>query len=194
MDEEMRKILVETSARHIHLTNEAVGILYGKDAVLIEKKALSQPGQYAAGNEKLTLVGPKGSLTASVLGPVRSKNQVELSFSDARALGLKDVPVRESGDVAGSTGIKIVGPAGEIDISEGVIIAKRHIHFNPQQASEFGVADKQVVSVKIEGERALVFGEVVCRVHPNFELAMHIDTDESNAACAFGECYGEIIK
>lgn len=190
----MRKILVETSARHIHLTNEAVGILYGKDAVLIEKKALSQPGQYAAGNEKLTLVGPKGSLTASVLGPVRSKNQVELSFSDARALGLKDVPVRESGDVAGSTGIKIVGPAGEIDISEGVIIAKRHIHFNPQQASEFGVADKQVVSVKIEGERALVFGEVVCRVHPNFELAMHIDTDESNAACAFGECYGEIIK
>ncbi len=187
------KVLVETSARHIHLTEEAVKALYGADATLTVKKMLSQPGQYACGNEKITLVGPKGQLTVSVLGPTRKANQVELSFTDARALGLKSVPVRESGDVAGTPGLKMVGPAGEVDIAEGVIIAKRHIHMTPEDAVAFGVTDKQVVKVKIDSDRTTVFDDVVCRVHPTYALAMHIDTDECNAACAFGEVYGEVI-
>ncbi len=189
-----KKVLVETSARHIHLTEEAVKALYGKDAELTVKKDLSQPGQFAAGNEKITLVGPKGTLAVSVLGPTRPANQVELSFTDARALGLKAVPVRESGDTAGTPGLKMVGPAGEIEITEGVIIAKRHIHMTPADAEAFGVADKQVVKVKVTSEaRTTIFDDVVCRVSPKFALAMHIDTDECNAAAAFGEVYGEVL-
>ncbi len=187
------KVLVETSARHIHLTEEAVKALYGADATLTVKKMLSQPGQYACGNEKITLVGPKGQLTVSVLGPTRKANQVELSFTDARALGLKSVPVRESGDVAGTPGLKMVVPAGEGDSAEGVSIAKRHIHMTPEDAAAFGVTDKQVVKVKINSDRTTIFDDVVCRVHPTYALAMHIDTDECNAACAFGEVYGEVI-
>ena len=189
------KVLVETSARHIHLTAEAVEALYGAGAELTPKKMLSQPGQFAAENAKITLVGPKGSLAVSVLGPVRKANQVELSFSDARALGLKSVPVRESGDVAGTPGLKMVGPAGEVELNEGVVIAKRHIHMTPADAEAFGIEDKQIVKVKIESEaRTTIFDDVVCRVHPTYALAMHIDTDECNAAAAFGEVYGEVIK
>lgn len=188
------KFIVETSARHIHLTTEAVETLYGKGAELLFKKALSQPGQFATANEKITLVGPKGTLSVSVLGPVRSANQVELSYTDARTLGLKDVPVRESGDLDGTPGLKLVGPAGELTIDSGVIIAKRHIHFNPEEAAAFGIQDKQIVSVKLDTARPLIFGDVVCRVSPKFSLAMHIDTDECNAASAFGEVYGEIIQ
>lgn len=187
------KVLVETSARHIHLTAEAVEILYGKGAELTVKKMLSQPGQFASGNDKITLVGPKGTLAVSVLGPVRKANQVELSYSDARALGLSGVPVRESGDLAGTPGLKMVGPAGEIEIEEGVIIAKRHIHFHTKDAEALGVKDKQIVSVKLDTDRPVVFGDVVCRVSDNYALAMHIDTDECNAASAFGTVYGEIV-
>ena len=188
------KVLVETSARHIHLTAEAVEILYGKGAELTVKKMLSQPGQFATGNDKITLVGPKGNLAVSVLGPVRPANQVELSYSDARALGIAGVPVRESGDVAGTPGLKMVGPAGEVEIAEGVIIAKRHIHMTPADAEAFGIQDKQIVKVKIENDaRTTIFDDVVCRVNPTFALAMHIDTDECNAACAFGTVYGEIV-
>ena len=140
-----KKVLVETSARHIHLTDEAVAALYGADAKLEVKKMLSQPGQFATANEKLKVVGPKGELMLSVLGPTRKANQVELSFTDARALGLKNVPVRESGDVAGTPGVKLVGPAGEIEISEGCIIAKRHIHFDTASAEAMGIKDKQPV-------------------------------------------------
>lgn len=188
-----KKVLVETSARHIHLTKEAVEALYGKGAELTVKKMLSQPGQFACANEKITLVGPKGNLAVSVLGPERKSNQVELSYTDARALGLAGVPVRESGDTAGTPGLKLVGPAGEITIDEGVIIAKRHIHMTPADAEAFGVKDKQVVKVKINSERSLIFDDVVVRVNPNFALAMHIDTDECNAASAFGEVYGEVL-
>ena len=187
------KVLVETSARHIHLTEDAVKALYGDGAELIVKKMLSQPGQFATANDKITLVGPKGTLAVSVLGPTRKANQVELSYSDARALGLKAVPVRESGDVANTPGLKMVGPAGEIEIDEGVIIAKRHIHMTPADAEAMGIADKQVVQVKINSERTTIFDDVVCRVHPNFALAMHIDTDECNASGAFGEVWGEIL-
>ncbi len=188
------KVLVETSARHIHLTEEAVEVLYGKGAELTVKKMLSQPGQFATANDKITLVGPKGTLAVSVLGPTRKANQVELSYTDARSLGLKAVPVRESGDVAGTPGLKMVGPAGEIEINEGVIIAKRHIHMTPADAEAFGIQDKQIVKVKVASEnRTTIFDDVVCRVHPTYALAMHIDTDECNAAGAFGEVYGEVI-
>ena len=189
------KFLVETSARHIHLTPEAIETLYGKGAELIVKKMLSQPGQFATANDKIKLVGPKGELMVSVLGPARKACQVELSFTDARALGLKDVPVRESGDVAGTPGIKLVGPAGELEIAEGCIIAKRHVHMTPADAAAFGVANGQIVSVKVDtGKgRAVVFADTVIRVSDKFALAMHIDTDECNAAAAFGEVRGEIV-
>ena len=188
------KILVETSARHVHLTKEAVAALYGEGAELIVKKMLSQPGQFATANDKLKLVGPKGEMMVSVLGPTRPANQVELSFTDARALGLKGVPVRESGDVAGTPGIKLVGPEGEIDIDEGCIIAKRHIHMTPADAEGLGVTNGEVVKVLVKSERTTIFDDVVVRVSPSYALAMHIDTDECNAAAAFGEIYGEIVK
>lgn len=188
------KILVETSARHAHLSEEHIEILFGKGAKLTHKKDLSQPGQFAC-EERVTIVGPKKSIpNVIILGPARPSTQVEVSFTDARTLGL-DAPVRESGDIAGSAGCKIIGPAGEVEITEGVIVAKRHIHITPADAEAFGVEDKQVVSVKIENDsRTTIFGDVVCRVSPKFAAAMHIDTDESNAACAFGTVYGEIIK
>ena len=191
---EMAKVIVETSARHVHVTKEHLAILFGEDHKLTHKKDLSQPGQFAC-EERVTLVGPKKSIpNVSILGPERSATQVEVSFTDARTLGLTP-PVRESGDIAGSAGCKIVGPEGEIEITEGVIVAKRHIHLTPADAEEFGVEDKQIVSVKIDTEgRSLVFGDVVIRVSPKFAAAMHIDTDEANAACAFGNVYGEIIK
>ena len=188
------KVLVETSARHIHLTAEAVEILYGKGAELTVKKMLSQPGQFATGNEKIKLVGPKGTLMVSVLGPTRPANQVELSLTDARTIGVAGVPVRGSGDVAGSVGCKIEGPCGSIEIAEGVIAAKRHIHMTPADAEELGVTDKEIVKVRLDTARPLIFDDVVVRVNKNFALAMHIDTDESNAACAFGTVYGEIVK
>ena len=175
------KILVETSARHIHLTQETVEKLFGEGYQLTVKKMLSQPGQFAT-NEKLTIVGPKGELKASVLGPVRKANQVELSLTDARTIGVKAL-VRESGDIEGTEGCKLVGPCGEVTIENGVIAAKRHIHFHSSDAEKFGVTNGQIVSVKVESQdRSLVFGDVVCRVSDKFSLAMHIDTDESNAA------------
>ena len=188
------KVLVETSARHVHLTNEHIEALFGKGATLTHKKDLSQPGQFAC-QERVTLVGPKKSIeNVIILGPARPATQVEVSLTDARTLGVT-APVRESGDIAGSGACKIVGPCGEVEISEGVIAAKRHIHFTPEEAAAAGVEDKQIVSVKIDSaDRSTIFGDVVVRVSPKFSAAMHIDTDEANAACAFGECYGEIIK
>ena len=188
------KILVETSARHIHLTDEAVKALYGEGAELTVKKMLSQPGQFATANEKIKLVGPKGEMMVSVLGPTRKDNQIELSYTDARALGLKGVPVRESGDVAGTPGLKMVGPAGELEVDAGAIIAKRHIHMTPADAEGLGVTNGEVVKVLVKSERTIIFDDVVVRVSPSYALAMHIDTDECNAAAAFGEIYGEIVK
>ena len=187
-------VLVETSARHVHLTEEHIKILFGEGATLTVKKPLSQPGQFAC-EERVTLVGPKKSIpNVIILGPARSATQVEVSLTDARTLGV-DAPVHESGDIAGSGACKIVGPCGEVEISEGVIAAKRHIHLTPADAEAFGVEDKQIVSVKISSaDRSTIFGDVVVRVSPKFAAAMHIDTDESNAACAFGKCYGEILK
>ncbi len=190
----MKQVLVETSARHIHLSREAVDILFGEGYELTKKKDLSQPGQYACA-EKLQVVGPKGTLNASILGPTRPASQVEISLTDARAIGVS-APIRESGDTAGSTPCKLVNPANgrELELTEGVIIAKRHIHLTPEAAAEMGVSDKEIVFVKINSERTAILGDVVIRVSDKFAPAMHIDTDEANACCAFGEVYGEIVK
>ncbi|SEU29057.1 putative phosphotransacetylase [Lacrimispora sphenoides] len=186
--------IVETSARHVHLTQEHLEILFGNGYELTKKKSLSQPGQYAC-EERVTVVGSKGEFKGiSILGPVRKATQIELSATDARSIGIV-APLRESGDVAGSGACKIVGPAGEIEITEGVIVAKRHIHATPAEAEKLGVKDGEVVSVKIDTDgRSLIFGDVVVRVNENYALAMHIDTDESNAASCGREQYGEIIK
>lgn len=188
------KVLVETSARHVHVTEETLKILFGEDAKLSVKKYLSQPGQYASG-EKVTVVGPKRSIeNVSILGPCRKLNQVELSATDARSIGV-DIVVRESGDIAGSPAIKLVGPKGEVELKEGAIVAKRHIHATPKDAEALGIKDKQVVSVKVTNDqRSIIFGDVVVRVREDFALAMHIDTDESNAGLVGNEVYGEIIK
>lgn len=191
----MKEILVETSARHIHLSQEAVDVLFGKGYTLTNKKDLSQPGQFACA-EKLDVVGPKGKIKASILGPTRPDTQVELSLTDARTIGVS-APIRESGSIAGTPGCKLVNPenGAEYEIATGVIAAKRHIHLTPADAEEIGVADKQIVSVKVNtADRATIFGDVVCRVSDKFATAMHIDTDESNAACAFGNVYGVVIK
>ncbi len=188
------KFIVETSARHVHLSKADLETLFGEGYELTIKKDLSQPGQYACA-ERVDVVGPKKSIPGvSILGPTRNATQVEISLTDARSIGVA-APIRESGDIAGSGACKLVGPKGEVEITEGVIAAKRHIHMTPADAEECGVKDKDVVSVKIDTDgRSLVFGDVVCRVSPSFALAMHIDTDESNAACAAPGTLGEIVK
>lgn len=185
--------MVETSARHVHVTQQDLETLFGKGYELTVKKMLSQPGQFAS-EERVDVVGPKRTLKGvSILGPVRPATQVELSITDARSIGVI-APIRESGDIAGSCGCKLVGPCGEVELAEGVIVAKRHIHMTPADAEAFGVQDKQEVDVKITSNgRSLTFSDVVVRVKPTFALAMHIDTDESNAACAVPGTMGEVI-
>lgn len=189
-----KKFIIETSARHVHVTDADLKILFGADAKLTIKKELSQPGQYAS-EQKVDVVGSKKTIPGvSILGPTRPATQVEVSLTDARTLGIA-APVKESGDIAGSGSCKLVGPCGEVELKEGVIVAKRHIHTTPEDAKEMGVADKDIVMVKVDTkDRSLIFGDVVVRVSPSFGLAMHIDTDESNAAACAGEVYGEIVK
>ena len=186
-------VLVETSARHVHLTREHVDILFGKGHELTKKKDLSQPGQFAC-EERVTVKGAKKELAGvSVLGPERPATQVEISLTDARSIGVA-APVRESGDVKGSGACTLVGPCGEVTIEEGVIAAKRHIHLDTATAEKFGLADKQIVQVKVESDgRNNIFGDVVVRVSDKFAPAMHVDTDESNAAGCVPGMMGEII-
>ena len=187
------KFIVETSARHVHVSQEDLETLFGKGYQLTKKKDLSQPGQFAC-EEKVEVVGPKGSSKCSILGPVRSKTQVELSLTDARTLGLNAL-IRESGDLNGTSGCKLVGPCGEIELSEGVIAAKRHIHATEKDAKELGVTNGEIVNVKVNSDgRSLIFGDVVVRVSNSYALAMHVDTDESNAGNLKGEVFGEIVK
>ena len=188
----MAKVLIETSARHIHLSQEHLDVLFGAGHQLTHKKDLSQPGQFAC-EERVTVVGPKKEIkNVSILGPVRKESQVELSATDARSIGL-NAPVRESGVLEGSAPCKLVGPAGEVELEYGVIVAKRHIHITPEDAQAFGVSDKEIVKVKADSEgRSLIFDDVVVRVSPSYATAMHIDTDEANA-CG-GATVGEIVK
>ena len=163
----MEKILVETSARHVHLSEDDLAVLFGAGATLTHKKDLSQPGQFAC-EERVKLVGPKKEIAnVIILGPVRPSTQVELSYTDARTLGV-DAPLKESGDLEGTPGIKIIGPAGEVEIDKGVIIAKRHIHMTPEDAAAYGVENGQIVSVKVESQRTATLGDVVIRVSPKF--------------------------
>lgn len=186
-------VIIEGSGRHIHVTREDLDVLFGKGFELDQKKMLSQPGQFAS-SCKVTVTGPKGSLNLSILGPCRKETQVELSFTDARSLGL-DCPVRESGVLAGSPGCTVTGPNGSVELKQGCIIAKRHIHFSAEDAEKFGVQDKEIVQVKVGGDRAMIFDEVVCRVSPNYATFMHVDYDEINAAALFGkDPVGEVIK
>lgn len=186
--------LVETSARHVHVTQEHLEQLFGEGYQLTVKKMLSQPGQFAS-NEKVTVVGPRGELKCSILGPVRKATQIEVSLTEARQLGIKAL-VRESGDIAGTSGCKLIGPAGEIEVEEGVIAAMRHVHMTPEDAEHYGVENGQIVSVKVFNEvddsRSLIFDNTVVRVSDSYALAMHIDTDESNAAGA--PVKGYIVK
>ena len=187
-----KEVMVEISARHVHVSQKDLEILFGKDYKLTPKKEMSQPGQFAC-EEKVTIVGAKSQLKASILGPVRPETQVELSLTDARSIGVT-APIRESGDVANSGSCKIVGPCGEIELAQGVIAAKRHIHMTVADGEKFGIKDKQIVKVKIESNgRSLIFGDVVARVSDSYALAMHIDTDEANAACVGPNCIGEIL-
>lgn len=191
--EKMKPILVEISARHIHLTQEDLETLCGPGSELIPVRPLSQPGQFVS-QVRLTLVGPKKNFeNVVVLGPVRKASQVEVSATEARSLGLKP-PIRESGHIAGSAPLTLQGPAGVVHLNEGCIIAKRHIHMTPEDATAYGVKDKQIVGVRIKNnDRSLIFGDVVVRVRSDFALAMHIDTDEGNAAGLQGESFGELI-
>lgn len=188
-----RKVLVEVSARHAHVSREHLDILFGKGYELTVKKYLSQPGQYAA-NERVDVIGPKRELkNVSILGPVRNATQVEISLTDARSIGVL-APIRESGDTKQSAPCKLIGPKGEVELEEGVIVAKRHIHLTPADAEKFNVKDKQIVSVKIDTDgRSSILGDVVIRVRDDFASAMHIDTDEGNAVGINGEIFGTII-
>ena len=175
-------IPIGISNRHIHLTKEHVEILFGKDYRLTKLKDLSQPGQYAC-KEQLTIVGPSMRAIEGfrVLGPERKKSQVEISRTDSYVLKVKP-PVRESGDLDGSAPITIIGPRGIVTLEEGCIIANRHIHMSEEEAKVFGVRDGDYADVEINGERRSLFYDVQIRVHKDFRLEMHIDTDDANAA------------
>ena len=187
-----KTVTVEISARHVHLSENDLKILFGEGAKLTPKRDLSQPGQFLS-EERVRIEGSKRALdNVSILGPVRPETQVEISLTDARSLGV-EAPVRESGDIEGSAPMKIVGPCGAIDIPKGVIAAKRHIHVTPEDAEKLGVKNHQIVKVKVGGERGLIMDEVVVRVSDKFRTFMHIDTDEANAAAIKGSVEGEII-
>ena len=183
------KLPIALSNKHIHLSQADIDVLFGEGYELTKFKPLSQPGQYAC-EEKVTVVGPKGQQTMRVLGPARPESQVEVSLADARALGIA-VPVRQSGDVEGTPGFKLVGPKGEVDCERGIIVAARHIHMSLEDAAKFGVEDKQIVKVRTFGPRAVVFENVLVRANAAFALEMHVDVEEGNAA---GVRNGEMVE
>ena len=186
-------VQIEVSARHVHLDKESVEALFGVGHKLTPKRELSQPGQYLE-EERVDVIGPKGSFkNVAVLGPKRKHVQVEVSFSDAFALGINP-PIRQSGDTKGSASVKLVGPVGEITIDEGAIVALRHVHMTPEDAERLGLVDNQVVSVEALTDRKLVFEDTVIRVSPKFRTRMHVDVDEAGAAHISGFALGKIIK
>ena len=184
-------IPLEASGRHVHVTREQAIKLFGHD--LTEKRPLSQPGQYLC-NERVAVVGPKGEFqNVAVLGPARKEAQVEISLTDGRTLGITP-PVRLSGDVKNTPGIRLVGPQGQVELESGVIAAKRHIHMSPQDARNFGVTDGQEVSLKTYTGRQLIFENVPVRVDPNFATYAHLDYDEANACGMKDGDLGRILK
>ena len=188
------KIPIETSARHIHISKEDFETLYGKDAQLHYIKELSQPGQYLC-RERLNVIGPRGTFeNMAILGPFRKETQIELSLTDTRKLGIPGI-IRQSGDIEGTPGCILRGPEGELEISRGVIVAKRHIHITPDNALTLNVRDNDEVFVLTKSYgRALIYADVVVRVSWDYRLAMHVDTDEANAFSSDAEPYGVIIR
>lgn len=188
------KVPVGLSNKHVHLSQKDINILFGEGHELTAIKDLGQPGQFAC-DEKVDLVGPKRTIKGvRVLGPARGESQVEISLSDGFTLGIQDVPVKGSGSLDGTPGMKLVGPKGEVELNQGVIAAARHIHMTPNDAAEFGVKDKDMVKVKVEGERGLVFENVLIRVHDSFALEFHVDVEEGNAAMLQNKQMLEVIK
>lgn len=186
------KLPIALSNKHIHLSQADVNTLFGEGYELTHKKDLSQPGQYAC-EEMVEVVGLKGSSKMRVLGPTRAQSQVEVSLADARGLGLA-VPVRQSGDIEGTPGCKLIGPKGEVELEKGVIVASRHIHMSLEDAEKFGVKDKDIVSVQTEGERGLLFNNVLVRAKDTFKLEMHVDLEEGNAAGVKNGDLVELVK
>lgn len=187
------KILIEVSARHIHLSQDDLEILFGNGYELSEYKKLSQTGEFAA-EEKLVIVGPKSKIKGvRIIGPVRTDTQVEVSKTDGHKLGVIP-PVRVSGDIKGTPGIKIIGPGGEVELEKGLILTQRHIHMSEADANKYNVHNQQEVSVKVEGERELIFNKVIVRVKDNFNTSFQIDTDEANAGLINNGDSGELIK
>lgn len=189
-----KTFLVEVSARHVHLDRKTLDILFGEGYELTAVRDLSQPGQFVC-EERVTVAGSKRELEKVViLGPLRAATQVEVSLTDCYSLG-SVAPVRESGDTANSAAITLKGPKGEIEISEGLIVAKRHIHMTPEDAENLGVVDKQIVSVEVDTSRPVIYKDVVVRVNESYALAMHVDTDEANAALiGRAGCQGKIVE
>lgn len=188
-----KQLPIALSNRHIHISQDDLDTLFGKGYKLNKIKDLSQPGQYAC-DERVKLVGPKRDIEGvRILGPVRPRTQLELSISDAFTLGIEPI-IRNSGDVKGTPGIKIVGPNGEVELEEGAIVAARHIHMHPNDAEEFGVVDHEIVKIKINGPRGLVFDNVLVRVFHEFALEMHIDVEEGNASGVKNGDMVELIK
>jgi len=190
----MKKVPVGISGRHLHLSQADLDILFGQGYQLKNMKDLTQPGQYAA-EEKVDVVSPAGKLLAGVriLGPVRKASQVEISKSDAIRFKF-EAPVRSSGDVKESGSATLIGPMGQVHIEEGVIIADRHIHFSPEEAIAFGVKDRDVVSLKVNGIKAGILDNVLCRVNPEFRLDCHLDTDDGSAFMLNTGDFVELVK
>lgn len=176
------QVTVGLSNKHVHLSKEHINILFGEGHELTPIKDLSQPGQFAC-DEKVDLVGPKRTIKGvRILGPARKETQVEISLSDGFTLGLAEVPVRDSGKTEGTPGVKLVGPCGEVELEKGVIAASRHIHMHTSDAAKYGLKDKDIVQVKVGGQRGLTFDNVLIRVHDEYALDMHLDVEEGNAA------------
>ena len=187
------KVEIGISNKHLHLCQADIEKLFGAGHELTPKKDLVQPGQFAC-EERVDIVGPKSTLkNIRVLGPARPETQVELAMTDARAIGIS-APIRESGKLDGTPGCKLVGPEGEVELEKGVIVALRHVHLSPEQAEEAGVKDKDIVKLKIEGERAVVYDNVLVRSGDGHFREAHLDTDEGNAACCGSDTVAEIIK
>ncbi|MBU3812501.1 MAG: phosphate propanoyltransferase [Candidatus Niameybacter stercoravium] len=186
-------IPVEASGRHIHLSRADADILFGEGYQFTKVKDLSQPGQYAC-KERVTVTGPKGSIhNVIVLGPERKQSQMEVSLTDALALGIK-APVRQSGDTKGSPGITVTNGSRSVTLAEGIIVAKRHIHMTPEDAQKFNVKDGEIVKVKVSGSRPVIFEDTVVRVSKDFRTYMHIDYDEANACGYNKDSWGIIVK
>ncbi|MDO5346092.1 MAG: phosphate propanoyltransferase [Lachnospiraceae bacterium] len=188
-----RYVPVAISARHVHLSLQDLETLFGAGYQLTPLKPLVQPGQFAS-REQVTLAGPKGKLEkVRIIGPVRKATQVEVSMTDSIGLGIKNCPIRMSGDIEGTPGIRVIGPKGEITLDHGVIVAKRHLHLSEEEARAYGIHNGQVISLRVTGPRSCILNDVVCRTGKGHELEFHVDTDEANGCCLKNEELLEVL-